>query len=85
MEELRKLAQFLADMRLEDAGVEVLESAKACVLDTVALALGARENPMFQGIKDVYRKWDGPQAEGIAPVSYTHLSATPSASPGPSG
>lgn len=66
MEELRQLAQFLADMRLEDAGEEVLEAAKACVLDTVALALGARENPMFQGIKNVYRKWDGPQEQGSA-------------------
>ena len=64
MEELRQLAQFLADMKLEDAGEEVLEAAKACVLDTLALALGARENPMFQEIKDVYRKYDGPQEGG---------------------
>lgn len=66
MEELRQLAQFLADMKLEDAGEEVLEAAKACVLDTVAVALGARENPIFQGIKNVYRKWDGPQEHGSA-------------------
>lgn len=63
MEDLKKLAQFVAEMKLEAAETEVCEAAKACVLDTLALALGARENPMFQGIKDVYQKYDGPRGE----------------------
>ena len=37
MEELKKLAGFVADFKLETAGPDVCEAAKGCVLDTVCL------------------------------------------------
>ncbi len=59
MEELNILAGFVEQFKLEDAGDEVCTAAKACVLETVALSLGAVNNPMFQHIKEVYTAYDG--------------------------
>lgn len=41
MTELRCLAQYAAEFRLEDAPPEVVKAAKFCVLDSVGAALGA--------------------------------------------
>lgn len=59
MKELRELAGFVSGFRLEDAGKTVVEAAENCVLDTIALALGAAGNEMFQGIRDTYLHYDG--------------------------
>lgn len=64
MEELKKLAGFVADFKLETAGSDVCEAAKGCVLDTVGLALGAETNPMFRSIRQVYTETDGKSADG---------------------
>ena len=54
MEQLEKLAAFTAGFHLEDAPEAVVEAAKACVLDTVSVAIGAGSNQMYCGIKQVY-------------------------------
>lgn len=59
MKELRELAGFVSGFKLEDAGTEVKETAEYCVLDTVALALGAARNGMFEEIRNIYRQYDG--------------------------
>ena len=59
MEELNILSEFVEQFKLEDAGDEVCRAAKDCVLDTVALSLGAESNPMFRNIKKVYTAYDG--------------------------
>lgn len=59
MEELKRLAGFVEQFKLENAGDDVLRAAKACVLDTVAVALGAADNPMLCRIKEVYAGYDG--------------------------
>ncbi len=65
MEELNILSGFVEQFRLEGAGDEVCRAAKACVLDTAALALGAESNPMYRGIKEVYISYDGTGASGL--------------------
>ena len=51
MEQLEKIAAFTAGFHLEDAPEAVVEAAKACVLDTVSVAIGAGSNQMYCGIK----------------------------------
>ena len=41
MTELRHLARFASELRLEDVPGEVVSAAKYCVLDSVGAALGA--------------------------------------------
>ena len=59
MKELRELAMFVEHFHLKDCEEEVREAAKYCILDTVGLALGANDNPMFQSIKNSYSVYDG--------------------------
>lgn len=66
MEELNILAGFVEQFKLESAGDEICQAAKDCVLDTLALALGARSNPMFQGIKEVYTSYDNTDDSAVS-------------------
>jgi 2-methylcitrate dehydratase PrpD len=59
MEQLKKLAGFVADFELKDAPEEVVSAAKACVLDTMAVAMGANSNPMLNTIKNTYLMNEG--------------------------
>ena len=43
--ELRDLAQFIYDLKLETVPEKVTEAARFCVLDTIGSALGAAESP----------------------------------------
>lgn len=73
MKELQDLAQFVEQFKLEDVDSNVLATAKECVLDTIGLALGARNNNMFQGIKNVYLSYDGIDKDTTlirSPLSY---------------
>lgn len=44
MSELRKLAEYVADLRLEDIPKEAVSAAKFCILDSIGAAVGAAEN-----------------------------------------
>lgn len=54
MEQLEKLAAFTAGFHLADAPETVVEAAKACVLDTLSVSIGAGSNQMYRDIKQVY-------------------------------
>lgn len=58
MRQLKHLADYVSRFRLEDAPPAVIDAAKACVLDTVAVTLGARDNEMYQRIKTTYLDCD---------------------------
>ncbi|WP_303296689.1 MmgE/PrpD family protein [Pyramidobacter piscolens] len=63
MEQLRKLAAFVGRFRLADAPAEVLAAAKACVLDSVSVALGARDNPLCSSVRSmVLEQYPAPAA-----------------------
>lgn len=54
MTELRQLARFAVDFKLEDAPDTVVRAAKFCVLDSVGAALGAVN---YEEIPSICRKW----------------------------
>lgn len=58
MKQLKHLARYVSEFRLEDAPAAVIEAAKACILDTLSVALGARENPLYQSVKATYLRFD---------------------------
>lgn len=58
MKTLENLARYVADFNLENKPERVIETAKQCILDTVGIASGAKDNPMFQQIKQVYLQYD---------------------------
>ena len=59
MKQLKDLAAFTAGFRLEDAPEAVVTAAKNCVLDTLSVGMGANDNPMLCGIKNVYLNNEG--------------------------
>lgn len=59
MEQLKKLAEFAAGLRLEDTPANVVKAAKGCVLDTVFVAAGAAENELYQNVKELYLRQEG--------------------------
>ncbi|MBR2561565.1 MAG: MmgE/PrpD family protein [Eubacterium sp.] len=59
MKQLRNLARFVSELKLENVPEEAVAAAKACLLDTVAAAKGAADNQMYQGIKKVYLDHEG--------------------------
>lgn len=58
MKELLALAKFVASFSLEECPAEVIAAAKACILDTVGVAIGAADQPMQKSIRDIYLKYD---------------------------
>lgn len=59
MEQLKKLAEFAAGLRLEDTPANVVKAAKSCVLDSVFVAAGAAENELYQKVKELYIRQEG--------------------------
>lgn len=59
MKELRLLARFVEQFRYEQVEPAVQEAARFCILDTIGLALGAKNDSMFRNIKQVYAEFDG--------------------------
>ena len=59
MKQLRDLAAFTANLHLEDVPEEVVMATKNCVMDTLSVGLGAINNEMLQGIKQVYTDHEG--------------------------
>lgn len=57
MTELRRLAQYAVDFRLEDAPPEVVKAAKFCVLDNVGAALGAVHHGEIPEICQQWKTW----------------------------
>ncbi len=57
--ELRQLARFLSGLRYEDLPEEVVRSAKMCLLDTIASAIGGVHNAQVKNVTDVYLKLAG--------------------------
>lgn len=54
MSELRKLAEFISQLRLEDVPFEVQETAKLCVLDSIGAAMGAANHRIIKDVADTY-------------------------------
>lgn len=59
MNELLKLANFIENFRLEEVNEEVLNATKLCILDSVGVTLGAKDDKMLQNIKNIYQEYDG--------------------------
>lgn len=57
MAELRKLAGFAVDFRLEQAPEEVVRAAKYCVLDSIGCALGAARYEEIPELCRELRQW----------------------------
>lgn len=62
--ELRALAQFIYDLKLETVPEKVTEAARFCVLDTIGSALGAAESPQIHSIGENFEDWCGPGKNG---------------------
>lgn len=62
--ELRDLAQFIYDLKLETVPEKVTEAARFCVLDTIGSALGAAESPQIHSIGENFEDWCGPGKMG---------------------
>ena len=48
--ELRDLAHFLANLEMENIPKFVKKTANLCILDSVGVAIGAKENPQIQNV-----------------------------------
>lgn len=57
MSELRELARFAREFRLESAPQKVADAARLCVLDSVGAALGAAEYDEIPAVCRELRKW----------------------------
>ena len=68
MAELRKLAGFAVDFRLEQAPEEVVRAAKYCVLDSIGCALGAARYEEIPELCRELRQWCGAPAGRAAGV-----------------
>jgi 2-methylcitrate dehydratase PrpD len=54
MNELRKLAEYVADLRLEDIPKEAVSAAKFCTLDSIGAAVGAAHNEEIrEAVKEI--------------------------------
>ena len=58
MKELLELASFIENFNLEKVGKDVVEATKLCILDSVGVTLGAKDDKMLQSIKKVYDTYD---------------------------
>lgn len=54
MSELRKLAEFISHLKLEEVPAEVQEVAKLCVLDSIGAAMGASKHQLIKAAADTY-------------------------------
>ena len=58
-DELKALARFVRDLRLEIVPDEVVRAARFCVLDTLGSALGATSSQEIQRITRELQNWSG--------------------------
>ncbi len=54
MSHLEKLAEYSAALKLESVPKEAVEAAKLCVLDTVGVAIGARDDAQVASVKKAF-------------------------------
>lgn len=57
--ELRALARFVYELRLEQVPDEVVRAARFCVLDTLGAALGATRSQEIRNITRTLEEWSG--------------------------
>lgn len=57
MSELRELARFAREFRLENASPQVVDAARRCVLDSVGSAIGAAEYDEIPRVCQELQKW----------------------------
>ncbi|MEY8763965.1 MULTISPECIES: MmgE/PrpD family protein [Clostridium] len=55
MNDLRKLAEFISNLRWEDLPEPVVKAAKLCVLDIIGVAVGARDDKLVNSIAKSYK------------------------------
>jgi 2-methylcitrate dehydratase PrpD len=58
-EELRALARFVGELRLETVPDDVVRAARFCVLDTLGSALGATRSREIRAITAELEDWSG--------------------------
>ncbi len=68
MTELRHLARFASELRLEDVPGEVVSAAKYCVLDSVGAALGAVDYEEIPMVCEEMKEWVSKDAPRQAAV-----------------
>ena len=71
-EELRELALFVRDFRLEDLPAEDLSAARFCVLDTLGAALGAAGSREIKAILNTWQEWGGAGKNGRTAAAWAH-------------
>ncbi len=59
MDELKRLAEYVSEFRMEDAPPQVFHAARYCVLDTIGSALGAVNSDELPQITDELSLWVG--------------------------
>ena len=71
-EELRELALFVRDFRLEDLPEEDLSAARFCVLDSLGAALGAAGSQEIKAILNTWQEWGGTGKNGRTAAAWAH-------------
>lgn len=71
-EELRELALFVRDFRLEDLPEEDLSAARFCVLDSLGAALGAAGSQEIKAILNAWQEWGGTGKNGRTAAAWAH-------------
>lgn len=57
MNELEKLSEFIVDLKLEEIPIDVVETAKLCILDSFSAAVGASKDQMIVDIINEYKSF----------------------------
>lgn len=55
MNELKILAEFINDLKLENLDKKIVDAAKLCILDTFGAAAGASKDPLIQEVVSTYQ------------------------------
>lgn len=65
-DELKQLASFTCDFRLEDADAQTIDKTRYCLLDSIGSAVGASGSEEIRRIADMYMHWSGAGDNGLS-------------------
>jgi 2-methylcitrate dehydratase PrpD len=79
MELANEMARFVADINLDSIPVEVIEKARACVLNGYGIALGSHTTPFFPVAARAVLAMDGERSKGATLLADGRKSTVPGA------
>lgn len=56
MKELKNLASFVANISLDQVPEKAIQAAISCVYDSMAVAMGAKQDALYKSIQELYLK-----------------------------